>query len=406
MDIQAFQRNEHLLVRLRATGTQTRALRIAFLLDVSDSMACSRLAAVKRTLHAARSLWIAEDRVTIVTFGSIGEVRLRDHPMSDLAAFYASVDSMQTDGCTNLSHGLEVLHALGTVWDAVILLTDGQVNMGIMSTVGLYEMARGIGSQAYSSIGYGADHNRRLLRDLAVQTRGSYTYAADDEMLPVSIGNILSGLRTEVQNCVSVSVPATYACAEYGSPATSIYKVGGLVADRDYWAVFVHVGDVDVDPCTDMCVTVLSTTMNETVPVLDVSDANGLCNDLTEQVFRSRVASVLATFADAMEDGHYDLTQLTALKTELDGLSPELRARPLMLRLIGQVTEAVVAPPTLHQPSSDHLLSTLSAGAAYLSVQRGSQSRSAEDPDLFASPVQRTSSSTMRSEYRNEVTRH
>lgn len=405
MDIQAFQRNEHLLVRLRATGTETRALRIAFLLDVSDSMAHTRLAAVKRTLHAARSLWIAEDRVTIVTFGSIGEVRLRDHPMSDLAAFYASVDSMQTDGCTNLSHGLEVLHGLHTPWDAVILLTDGQVNMGIMTTAGLYEMARGIGSQAYSSIGYGADHNRRLLRDLAVQTRGSYTYAADDEMLPVSIGNILSGLRTEVQHCVSVSVPAAYACAEYGSPATNMYKVGGLVADRDYWAVFVREEDAEDDPCTDMCVTVTSKTVRTSVPSI-IPDTEESFNDLQEQILRSRVAAVLAEFADAMEDGHYDLTRLTAIKTELDDLSPELRARPLVLRLIGQVTEALAAPPTLRQPSSDHLLSTLSAGAAYLSVQRGTQMRSAEEPDIFASPVQRMSSSTMRSEYRNEVTRH
>ena len=405
MDIQAFQLNEHLLVRLRATGTETRALRIAFLLDVSDSMAHMRLAAVKRTLHAAHSLWVPEDRVTIVTFGNVGTVRLRDHPMSDLAAFYASVDSMQTDGCTNLSHGLEVLHDLRTPWDAVILLTDGQVNMGIMSTAGLYEMARGIGSQAYSSIGYGADHNRRLLRDLAVQTRGSYTYAADDEMLPVSIGNILSGLRTEVQHCVSVSVPAAYACAEYGSPATSIYKVGGLVADRDYWAVFVR-EEGDSDPCTDMCVTVSSTSMSATVPLI-VTDTEESFNDLQEQVFRSRVAAVLAEFADDLEDGHHDLTKINALKSELDSASPELRARPLMLRLIGQVAEAMtVTPPRLRQPSSDHLLSTLSAGAAYLSVQRGTQMRSAEEPDLFASPVQRTSSSTMRSEYRNEVTRH
>jgi Mg-chelatase subunit ChlD len=400
MDIQAFQRDKHLLVRLRATGSETHALRIAFLLDVSDSMAHSRLTAVKRTLHAARTLWIPEDRVTIVTFGNVGSIRLYDHPMSDINAFYAVVDSIQTDGCTNLSDGLEVLHGLHTPWDAVILLTDGQVNMGIMSTAGLYEMARSIGSQAYSSIGYGADHNRRLLRDLAVQTRGSYTYAADDEMLPVSIGNILSGLRTEVQHRVKLTVPASYVCAEYGVPMTNRYDVGGMVADRDYWAVFVREGDVE-NPSTDMCVDVTSTTMSAVVPIL-VADTD----DLTEQVLRCRAATALANVADAMEDGHYDLTHIAELKTELDRVPQELRARPLMLRLIGQIAEAMAAKaPRLRQPSSDHLLSTISAGAAYLSVQRGSQSHSAEDPDIFASPVQRTSSSTMRSEYRNEVTR-
>jgi hypothetical protein len=398
MNVQAFQFGEHLLVRLRATSSINRALRIAFLLDVSDSMAGARLDAVKRTLHAARPLWLPDDRVTVVTFGDEGRVCLHAHSMHDTDGFYAVVDNIHTNGCTNLSSGLEVLHGLGGQWDAVILLTDGQVNMGIMSTAGLYEMACGVGRQAYYAIGYGADHNRRLLRDLAIRTRGSYTYASADEMLPVCIGDVLSGLRTEVYSGVRVVAPTTYACAEYGSPATHTYEVGGMVADREYWAVFTgahSAAPVMVESTTDIVYVPISMSGTDDEDVLH------------EQVLRARVAGVLATVADGIEDGLCDTSAVTQLKADMDALSASMRARPLVLRMMGQVAEAAAAAATataaattsrLSLQRNTHVVSAISSGAAYLSMQRGTSS--AEDPDVFASPAQRTGSTTVRARFR------
>lgn len=387
----------HIIVRVHASAeTATRPLRLAFLLDVSDSMAGERLTALKRTLHAARDLWIPEDRVTVVTFGNEGTVLLLDHHMDELAAFYEVIDGITTNGCTNLSSGIESLLASSTTnsWDAVVLLTDGQVNMGVTSTAGLYAMARGVGSQSYYAIGYGADHNRRLLRSLAIQSRGSYTYADSDEVLPVAIGDILSGLRTEVQHGVRVTVPAGFVCAEYGAPATNTYEMGNLVANRDYWAVFT--GSSINSSSSDVIFQSTSDTI--TVDLLESADTD----ELQEQVLRCRVANVLAAVADGIEDGgHCDTAALTALKVDLDGLTATMRARPLVLRMIGQVADAVeaTARQTHLQPPSSALLSAMSSGAAYLSVQRGTQS--AEDPDVFSSPKQRMSSTTVRHRFRS-----
>lgn len=414
MNCEAFQlASEHLVVRVHAetaAETVTRPLYLAFLLDISDSMAGERLTALKRTLHAARELWISEDRVTIVTFGNVGAVRLLDHPMNNLTTFYEVIDGITTNGCTNLSSGIEaLLQSNNTIglepeallsrttnrWDAVILLTDGQVNMGVTSTTGLYAMARGIGPQSYYAIGYGADHNRRLLSRLAIQSRGSYTYADSDEVLPVAIGDILSGLRTEVQHAVRVTVPAGFVCAEYGAPATNTYEMGNLVADRDYWVIFQG----RTTNNSDAEVSVQSTT--DTVTMAVMPSANN--DTLQEQVLRYRVANVLAAIADGIEDGHCDTAELTALQADIDGLTDSMRMRPLVLRMIGQVADAVeaTARQTIQlQPPSSALLSAMSSGAAYLSIQRGTQS--AEDPDVFSSPKQRMSSSTVRNRFRGD----
>jgi hypothetical protein len=408
MNVHAYQvDSDTLVVRVRATedSQAVRPLRLAFLLDISDSMAGDRLTALKRTLHAARDLWIPEDLVTIVTFGNVGAVRLRDHRMEGegVSAFYEVIDGITTNGCTNLSSGLEALSSCtgSGSWDAILLLTDGQVNMGVSSTAGLYAMAQGVGVQAYYSIGYGSDHNRRLLRSLAVQTHGSYTYASSDEVLPVAIGDILSGLRTEVQMGVTVTVPEGYVCAEYGAEATNTYVVGNIVADRDYWAVF-HRQQSNSSSTSDPEVSVTSIA----AAAIRVPIEEAVTDELREQVLRSRVACVLADVADGMEDGHYDTAPLVALKGELDALTAAFRARPLMLRMIGQVADAVAAATTRQThlaPPSTHLLSAISSGAAYFSVQRGTQS--AEDPDVFSSPKQRMSSSSVRDHFRSSVAR-
>ena len=396
----AFQSGEYLAVRIHAADTDTveRDLRVAFLLDISDSMSGERLDSVKRTLEAARDLFRDSDRITVVTFGDRGHVLAAEAPP---ATVYEHIANIQTDGCTNLSHGLETLFAQPdrSTWDAVILLTDGHVNVGVTSVTGLLAMAAGIGSMPFYTLGYGADHNQRLLRELALNSCGSYTYADSDEVLPVAIGDMISGLRTQVWSDVRVNVPGTLECLEIGRG-----RVGGVVAGRDYWVVFRGCEAVETVTVTNGP-DVIATITVESVPADDVV--------VQEQVFRCRVAALMN---QAATNPRHIRQQLTELQDELAAVSDTLRARPLMLRMTGQIAEMLAASTSvgaanhlspLHRTFtgseedtdtvSADLLTRLNSNAVYFATQRGTQS--VGDPDVFCSPMQRTTSTQVQSRY-------
>jgi Mg-chelatase subunit ChlD len=404
----AFQSGEYLAVRIHATDTDTveRDLRVAFLLDISDSMSGERLESVKRTLEAARDLFRDSDRITVVTFGDQGHVLAGGVTP---ATVYERIADLQTDGCTNLSHGLETLFALHGTWDAVILLTDGHVNVGVTSVTGLLAMAAGIGTMPFYTLGYGADHNQRLLRELALNSCGSYTYADSDEVLPVAIGDMIAGLRTQVWSDVRVNVPGTLECLEIGRG-----RVGGVVAGRDYWVVFRGCERLASDSLTvvttEAVETVTVTNGPDTIATLTVEPVPADDVIVQEQVFRCRVAALMNR---AAADPRQVRQQLTELQDELAVADTTLCSRPLMLRMTGQIAELLAATAgaanhlsPLHRTFigiadedtvSADLLTRLNSNAVYYSMQRGTQS--VGDPDVFCSPMQRTTSSQVQSRY-------
>ena len=96
--ISAIRNTTHIGIKIRAGEIpRERPINLAFLMDVSDSMAGERLTTVKRTLHAAKSLFKPVDQVTLVTFGDHGVV-LADHLLLDeagLQTFYTKVDAIE-----------------------------------------------------------------------------------------------------------------------------------------------------------------------------------------------------------------------------------------------------------------------------------------------------------------------
>lgn len=415
--ITAFRLNDTLAVRVRAAAGETRPLRLALLLDISESMAGERLTAVKRTLAAARSLWQPEDRTTLVTFGERGAPVLVDHLMdaAGVDAFYTAVDALHVDGCTNLSAGLEEIATAttGRTYDALVILTDGQVNRGVTGTAGLQMMALGLGLPA-TTLGYGEDHNRILLRDIALRSHGSYVYCDSDETLPIAIGQLLGELRTRVTARASLSIAGdVWTCAELGGPV-----IGSIVPDRDYWSVWTGTGDTPT-------VTYLADGVSSEVVIQGLVAESDDAALVKEQSLRARVAAALKAVADAMENGRVvDVAPLTALETEIAGETVEFRGRGLVLRLLGELADiraelehrpAPSTPPLgplggggrIHRmnarawsppPGPARLMARLSSQTAYLSTQRGVSSQ-APDEDMFSSPAVRMTSQATRAHY-------
>ena len=369
-------------------------MNLGFLMDVSESMAGERLQTVKRTLHAARSLFQPTDKVTLVTFGDRSNVVV-DHILLDeegIQTFYRKIDEIDTAGCTNLSAGIEslIVTQKDTPFDAIVVLTDGIVNRGIKSTVGLQTMFSGFGYAPITAIGYGADHNRVLLRNLAVSTRGAYIYVDTESLMPMAMGDLISGIRKEVLRGAKLYVPNGWTCCEMG-PAS---VVGNVVADRDYWMIYEYTGRGESE---DMSITITDALgYRETLSIVAFSD----CHDLQEQVLRCRVAKAISAISDDMEISMRNMISvfrnLTVLQDEIAGLPESMLARPLVLRMKAQIAEIMAYTSR----DSDEILARMSSGVAYLSSQRGV---TMGDPDtqVFSSQCQRMASGRVTSAFDN-----
>ena len=356
-----------------------------------------RLSAVKRTLRAAAGLWQPCDRVTLVTFGDEAAV-VTDQLQMDEAGqiqFYEAVAAIHTSGCTNMGAAFDALRARGNTYDGVALLTDGVVNVGDASTAGLSAKAAGLGSMPFTTLGYGADHNRALLNRIALKNRGAYIYINSDEMLPEAMGDLIGGLRTElykdaILRVTTVAGQARALCAELDPEADgTTYRVGTIIPNRDYWIVYEVQGDAEIDE-----IVLEAPGLRQVLGAVPVSD----CVDLQVQVLRCRVVKVIAAATTALEQGLPLGPGVAALRAEMAALPSYVLERPLVQQMRAQLAEIVERPVQMAD-----MMARMSSNTTYLSSQRGVTSRmtasSPSDPcappppfQSFSSPVQRAAS--------------
>ena len=375
--LSAVRTSKNLCVRIRASeGPIRHPVNLALLVDTSDSMASGRLDAVKKTLVAARSLLRDTDTITLITFGTEATIIISTLQLDAIGMdhFYEAVAAIQTNGMTNMSAGLEALASTKATYDALVILTDGCVNQGIMTTEGLRSMALSVtGQLPIHTLGYGADHNRELLRDLAMRSRGTYTYVSSDEMLPLVMGDVIEGLRSQVLTGAELTVPSGWVCQEFDGDGNR-YRVGDVVPDRDYWVVFA---------CSEPQDGMIFLTAKEggweleRVPISD-------CQDLREQVMRCRVAQAIVATTNLMERGVDTHIAVKALLREFDEMTDTEKQRPLMLRMRAQLEEIIDVD------ISNESMARISAGGANLATQRGGG---------FSSPAQLDTSTRLSIEY-------
>ena len=435
----------YVAVRLHVPGSleprtsSSTPLHLAILLDISGSMEGPRLDAVKRTLRAARDMFQATDRVTLIVFDDAATTIAAGLRMTAEGKdrFYERLERITAQGCTNLSAGLEkLLEVQQTVeepYTGLIILTDGHINRGIVSNTGLRTLVTGLadGFLPVTALGYGAEHNRTLLRDLALRSRGAYTYVDSDETLPIVMGDLLAGQRCRVLQRASVDLDVVdgdmgWTSAELDGDGAR-HVIGDVVPDRDYWVVYQNNATPPPQRTTAMTVTLRSLTLDDGAPVttevLEVANT-----EAEEQVLRCRVAAVSAAVTNLLErserpEDAYRI-QLLAMRTAIES-RPQPHS-PLLHRLRAQIAElleamaavpeqpddAVTPPGAWASPSppgpNSVMLARLSSNTAQLSLQRGvSTSTSVSDIGdpapvaMFSSPVQVAASTTCRTNYRN-----
>lgn len=385
-----------------------RPFHLALLIDVSGSMEGERISAVRTTLQLLVEALHDDDVLTLISYQSAANVVAQGAIVTETnrGGLVVAVNNLTANGGTNLEAAILALHRIThpttscrdlpppAPVDAVFLLTDGFINQGITSPSALLSMlmaAVPAGTPVHT-LGYGADHNARMLRDMSMRTRASYTYADASELLPSIVGDILAGLATEVGRCGHLEIAGDgWRCLELGATATG-YDVGTLIDGKDQWIVLEGPVGANATPA-------LMFSWKETVTaplsntVVTVDPDSMTCVLVAEQVARVRVAAALSAATDALEAGSVGpaVTALEDLQAELQ--TSTAAGTTFVIQLLAQVEEmlatlrrAATALPRLHRvhgfgaavgggcagmPSLAPIVTRMASNTVALTCQRG-----------------------------------
>ena len=435
---------------------ERRSFHLALLIDVSGSMEGDRISAVKRTLHLLIDEMVSHDYVTLISYESITQTLARNQSTNDegRTLLHAAIDRLEADGGTNLEAALLALYPVQRASDAVplsavLLLTDGHINQGLMGAVGISRLLSSVVSTSTPvfTLGFGADHDARLLRDIAMRSRGSYTYADAAEVIPATVGDILGGLTNLVAKEATLAIPTGWTCKEMGcNEGDTTYSIGNLIVDKPQWVVLEG-------PCASAEGPVEEPQLVLSYKLADSNVVTQRCElfsgiapeEVVEQRDRAHVANVFGRVTEALERQEIPgaITLLTELGEVLDASSA--KDRPLVICLRAQVDEMKdalqrslnIMPPhtpgrlrrglgglggTAPLPSIAPILSRMASNQCALGVQRGFLSAlssispaASQDPTspvpttrphgsnnmshTFCSPVQQTTSATLQARF-------
>lgn len=228
---------------LKLEGTAPEAverppLNLCLVLDRSGSMAGAKLEAARDAAVLVARRLAPDDVVSVVAFDDTVRTIARAAPRKAHPDLPQRIAEIECGGSTNLSGGwlrgreLVAEHARPNRIDRVLLLTDGQANVGITDPGQLLGLCGSAAAQgiATTTIGFGEDYDEVLLRGMADAGRGNSYYIELPDQAPAVFARELEGLLSLAAQNVSVTVrPATGSLATlwHSYPATETPE-GGL----------------------------------------------------------------------------------------------------------------------------------------------------------------------------------
>jgi Ca-activated chloride channel family protein len=233
-----------MLVTLEGETPVRRApINVALVLDRSGSMHGMPLEAAKEAAARFASFLTPQDRLSAVTFDSTVQTIFGPGAGGSVSAIDA-IARVECGGSTNLSGGwlvglrLVKKERMEGV-NRVVLLTDGQANVGIVETDKLVGLARdGAGRQVTTTcIGFGPGFNEDLLEPMAQAGGGNYWYVeSDDQMAGIFEGEIEGLVALAAQN-VEIEVRLTHPSVA-GVSLLQSYQV--QQTPEDGWRIALH----------------------------------------------------------------------------------------------------------------------------------------------------------------------
>jgi Mg-chelatase subunit ChlD len=179
----------------------------------------SKMTHVKRCLDAMLGCLSADDMLSIITFESASSIDLQCMTVTDAhkAHIQSVIQRITPEDMTNLSAGLGNVRTVlaaspPTIKTGILLLTDGHINQGITDPTALkaiiQDITRTRDGISFHCIAYGNDHNDGLLKDVALETQGSYNIVNSLEDVATAFGDTLGGLMSCAAQNVKALLPA------------------------------------------------------------------------------------------------------------------------------------------------------------------------------------------------------
>ena len=210
----------HVMVELTAPEAPDHGdrppLKLALVIDRSGSMAGDKLETTKACAAYLVRRMAATDELAIVAYDDQVDLVAGLAPV-DVERLLPAISAIRPGGSTNLSggwlKGLELLRGSGTAevtesTRRVLLLTDGQANVGVQdpgSLAGMAVTARGDGVGT-TTIGFGGDFAEGLLTAMSDAGGGNAHFAATPDAAPAIFAEEFEGLASVVAQNLSIEI--------------------------------------------------------------------------------------------------------------------------------------------------------------------------------------------------------
>lgn len=227
------------------SGASRAPLAVAIALDKSGSMMSDRkMENARAGAREALGILGASDIATIIVYDDAARVLLRPVSAQDFPFLVDAVGRVQAGGSTALHDGVWLAAATlrhftpeGFV-PRVVLLSDGQANVGPSSTGELRSLGRrlALDEMTITTIGLGLDYNEDLMTALAAESGGNAYFARDAAALPAIFAR-------DMEDAVTLSarhVKLTLVCGDRAVPIRVIGRGGETRGNR----VEVSVGNL------------------------------------------------------------------------------------------------------------------------------------------------------------------
>jgi Ca-activated chloride channel homolog len=226
-----------------------KPVHLTFLVDVSGSMdSLDKLPLAKQSLKILTNNLREGDTVALVTYASGSRVVLPATDASYKGKILAAIDMLYADGSTAMGDGLaqayrqaDATHKKGDV-SRVIVLSDGDANVGARSTLHEQIMMRAQRGITLSTIGFGAgNYKDNLMEQLANKGDGNYYYIDSPREAIKVFGEQMSGTLEVIAKDVKIQV-------EFDPEKVESYRLIGYenrdIADKDFRNDKVDAGEI------------------------------------------------------------------------------------------------------------------------------------------------------------------
>ncbi|TNF30866.1 MAG: VWA domain-containing protein [Deltaproteobacteria bacterium] len=189
-------------------------MNVAIVIDKSGSMQGKKIEYAKAAARAALDRLDERDIVSVVAYDSTVEVLVPATRASDRATILRGIDRLRAGGMTALFAGtskgaaeVRKFKDAKTI-DRVILLSDGQANVGPQSPGALASLGESLRREGVgvTTIGMGLDYNEDLMVALARRSGGNHFFVEDPSQLARLFAEGFGGLASIVAQEAVVKV--------------------------------------------------------------------------------------------------------------------------------------------------------------------------------------------------------